>query len=206
MTSELWSARAPSRVPILVSKLLHCLNDLLFRMPIGDLRIEIPLVVSNHPDAAPLAQVLRHPLPAPPVTPDTRRTPRRGCSAASTTSRSTSSCSLATCRSCPTTCAPPERPRDQHPPLVPAGFQGAKPYHQAHERGVKLIGATAHYVTGDLDEGPIIEQDVARADHAPSPTACGGGERRRGSGLSPAVRWYAEPRVLLNGHRTVVFR
>ena len=98
------------------------------------------------------------------------------------------------------------RGRHQHPPLLPAVLQGARPYAQAHERGVKLIGATAHYVTADLDEGPIIEQDVTRAGHEDSVSmlqAKGQDVERRV--LAQAVRWHTEHRVLLNGHRTVVF-
>ncbi len=93
-----------------------------------------------------------------------------------------------------------------HHSFLPS-FKGAKPYHQAFERGVKLVGATAHYVTADLDEGPIIEQDVMRVDHSAQPgPARHRRSRRRGQVLSRAVRWHSETRVLLNGHRTVVFR
>ena len=93
-----------------------------------------------------------------------------------------------------------------HHSFLPS-FKGAKPYHQAFDRGVKLVGATAHYVTGDLDEGPIIEQDVIRVDHGLRPgPARRRRPRRRGQVLSRAVRWHSESRVLLNGHRTVVFR
>ena len=93
-----------------------------------------------------------------------------------------------------------------HHSFLPS-FKGARPYHQAHERGVKLIGATAHYVTADLDEGPIIEQDVVRVDHTMTPDAlAAAGRDVEAQVLARAVRWHAEHRVLLNGVRTVVFR
>jgi formyltetrahydrofolate deformylase len=93
-----------------------------------------------------------------------------------------------------------------HHSFLPS-FKGARPYHQAHERGVKLIGATAHYVTPDLDEGPIIEQDVVRVDHTMAPDAlAAAGRDVEAQVLARAVRWHAEHRVLLNGARTVVFR
>ena len=155
----------------MVSKQLHCLNDLLFRTSTGDLQIEIPLVVSNHLDAEPMAESYGVDVPAPPGHPrhqGGRRGPAR--SSWSTTSASTWSCWRATCRSCPTTCAASLSGRaiNIHHSFLPS-FKGAKPYHQAYERGVKLIGATAHYVTADLDEGPIIEQDVTRVDHTLEP-------------------------------------
>jgi formyltetrahydrofolate deformylase len=93
-----------------------------------------------------------------------------------------------------------------HHSFLPS-FKGAKPYHQAHERGVKIIGATAHYVTHDLDEGPIIEQDIARVDHSQAPQALSAiGRDVECAVLARAVSWHANRRVLLNGHRTVVFR
>jgi formyltetrahydrofolate deformylase len=93
-----------------------------------------------------------------------------------------------------------------HHSFLPS-FKGARPYHQAHDRGVKLVGATAHYVTPDLDEGPIVEQDVIRVDHTMTPEAlAAAGRDVETQVLARAVRWHAEHRVLLNGHRTVVFR
>jgi formyltetrahydrofolate deformylase len=92
-----------------------------------------------------------------------------------------------------------------HHSFLPS-FKGAKPYHQAYDRGVKIVGATAHYVTADLDEGPIIEQDVHRVDHRMAPEALvRAGEECESRVLARAVRWHAEHRVVLNGHRTVVF-
>ena len=116
-------------------------------------------------------------------------------------------CSPATCRCSPTTCAArwPGRIINIHHSFLPS-FKGAKPYHQAHDRGVKLIGATAHYVTADLDEGPIIEQDIVRVDHSyDQDQLVAAGRDVEAQVLSRAVRWHSEPRVLLNGHRTVVF-
>jgi len=93
-----------------------------------------------------------------------------------------------------------------HHSFLPS-FKGAKPYHQAHERGVKLIGATAHYVTADLDEGPIIEQDVARADHSKTALELAAiGKDTENQVLGRAVKWHSEHRILLNGHKTVIFK
>ena len=169
----------------------------------------IPAVVSNHDD-------LRGPVESagiavPPRPGDARRarpTPSGACSTSCTSCRSTSSCSPATCRSCRTTPARRSAGRaiNIHHSFLPA-FVGAKPYHQAHVRGVKLIGATAHYVTSALDEGPIIEQDVARVDHAMAPSdLAAAGHDVEAQVLARAVRWHAERRVLLNGDRTVVVR
>ena len=155
----------------MVSKFGHCLNDLLYRTRSGLLDIEIVAVVSNHPDLRPLTQsygIDYHHLP---VTAETKaQAGGASCWRWSSTTRSTWWCWPATCRCCRTTCAPSCAGRviNIHHSFLPS-FKGAKPYHQAHDRGVKLIGATAHYVTADLDEGPIIEQEVARVNHSHSP-------------------------------------
>jgi formyltetrahydrofolate deformylase len=208
MTYELWSARKPYRTLIMVSKQLHCLNDLLFRTTTGDLQIEVPLIVSNHLDAEPLAKTYGIDFEHIPVTPDTKvqaemklleRVDELGIHLV-VLARYMQILSDGLCRNLA------GRAINIHHSFLPS-FKGAKPYHQAHERGVKLIGATAHYVTGDLDEGPIIEQDIARVDHTLGPDQLvAAGRDVEAQVLSRAVRWHSQTRVLPNGHRTVVFR
>ena len=117
-------------------------------------------------------------------------------------------CWRATCRSCRTTCAASSRAaRSTSTTRFLPSFKGAKPYYQAHDRGVKLIGATAHYVTADLDEGPIIEQDVARVDHSATvEDLTAQGRDTESQVLARAVKWHSEHRVLINGHKTVIFK
>jgi formyltetrahydrofolate deformylase len=208
MTYELWAARAPYRTLIMCSRQLHCLNDLLFRTTTGDLNIEVPLVVSNHQDAEPLVRSHGLEFRHIPVTPETK-----GEAEAELMSlvdelgvhlvvlaRYMQILSDDLCRRLS------GRAINIHHSFLPS-FKGAKPYHQAFERGVKLIGATAHYVTGDLDEGPIIEQDVARVDHTLSPDQLVAvGRDVEAQVLSRAVRWHSQTRILSNGARTVVFR
>ncbi|MET0524105.1 MAG: formyltetrahydrofolate deformylase [Nocardioides sp.] len=208
MTFELWDARAPYRTLIMVSKHLHCLNDLLFRHSTGSLQIEIPAVVSNHLDAEPLARAHGLDFVHIPVTPETKPQAEdqlRGLIekhqihlvvlARYMQVLSNDLCAELSGRSI-----------NIHHSFLPS-FKGAKPYHQAFDRGVKLVGATAHYVTADLDEGPIIEQDVVRVDHAfNQDQLVTAGRDVEAQVLSRAVRWHAESRVFLNGHRTVVFR
>jgi formyltetrahydrofolate deformylase len=208
MTYELWAARAPYRTLILVSKQLHCLNDLLFRTTTGDLQIEVPVIVSNHLDAEPLAKTYGIDFRHIPVTPDSkadaeaalvRLVDELGIDLV-VLARYMQILSDDLCRHLS------GRAINIHHSFLPS-FKGAKPYHQAFERGVKLIGATAHYVTGDLDEGPIIEQDITRVDHSLSPDQLvAAGRDVEAQVLSRAVRWHSQTRVLLNGHRTVVFR
>ena len=208
MTWELWDASAPYRTLILVSKFTHCLNDLLFRWSSGSLQIDVPAVVSNHPDAERLVSSYGVPFHHIPVTPDTKALAETALLSLVdeldihlvVLARYMQVLSDGTCR------ALAGRAINIHHSFLPS-FKGAKPYHQAFERGVKLVGATAHYVTPDLDEGPIIEQDVVRVDHGI------GAEQLVAAGrdvecqvLSRAVRWHSETRVLLNGHKTVVFR
>ena len=209
MTYELWAAQAPYRTLIMVSKQLHCLNDLLFRTSTGDLQIEVPLVVSNHRDAEPLVRVLRPRVPPHPGHARHQgRRPRPSCMQLVeeldidlvVLARYMQILSDDLCRHLS------GRAINIHHSFLPS-FKGAKPYHQAFERGVKLIGATAHYVTADLDEGPIIEQDVtAGRPHADPDQLVAAGRDVEAQVLSRAVRWHSESRVLLNGHRTVVFR
>ncbi|GAA5134916.1 formyltetrahydrofolate deformylase [Alloalcanivorax gelatiniphagus] len=208
MEFELWAAAAPYRTLIMVSKHLHCLNDLLFRASTGALQIEIPAVVSNHPDAGALAASYGVPFHHVPVTPATKAdAEERLMELVDETgahlvvlARYMQVLSDDLCRRLS------GRAINIHHSFLPS-FKGARPYHQAFDRGVKLVGATAHYVTGDLDEGPIIEQDVLRVDHGyDQDMLVSAGRDVEAQVLSRAVRWHAQSRVLLNGERTVVFR
>jgi formyltetrahydrofolate deformylase len=196
------------RALVMVSKFDHCLVDLLYRWQIGELPVDIPLVVSNHPDLAPLAA--RHGIPFVhlPVTPASKPAAEDKLLAlidehqidVVVLARYMQVLSDAFCTRLP------GRIINIHHSFLP-GFKGAKPYHQAYERGVKIIGATAHYVTGDLDEGPIIEQDVVHVGHAQTAedlVALGRDVER--TVLARAVRLHAEDRLALNGSRTIVFR
>jgi formyltetrahydrofolate deformylase len=208
MRFEVHDATAPYRTLILVSKDLHCLNDLLFRTSTGSLGIEVPAIVSNHPDAAAMAASYGVPFHHVPVTPDTKvEAEARLLELVGeldvhlvVLARYMQILSDGLCR------ALAGRAINIHHSFLPS-FKGARPYHQAFDRGVKLVGATAHYVTGDLDEGPIIEQDVIRVDHGyDQAQLVSAGRDVEAQVLSRAVRWHAQSRVLLNGHRTVVFR
>ncbi len=193
---------------ILVSKMDHCLEDLLYRQRTGELRKDVSGIVSNHPDMEPVAA--RHGIPyfLMPVTSDNKGTQEARLleliDATQTElvvlARYMQIFSDDMCKRLH------GRAVNIHHSFLP-GFKGAKPYHQAHTRGVKLIGATAHYVTGDLDEGPIIEQVVERVDHSYTPemlTSTGRDSERRA--LSTAVRLLLEHRVFLDEHKTVVFK
>ena len=208
MEWELHDARRKARLMVLVSKQGHCLNDLLFRVHSRQLPVDIACVASNHDDFAALAQsygVAFHHLP---VSGDNRGEQEKRIVDLVERER-IDLVVLARYMQIlsPELCdALASRAINIHHSFLPS-FKGAKPYHQAHQRGVKIIGATAHYVTRDLDEGPIIEQDVARVDHAMTPKEL----VRMGSDieslvLARAVRRHVEHRILLNGHRTVVFR
>ena len=208
MEFEIWEAAAPYRTLIMVSKHLHCLNDLLFRTSTGSLQIEIPAVVSNHPDAGDLVRSYGLDFHHIPVTPDTKPEAERQLRGLVhdldidlvVLARYMQVLSDDLCRHLS------GRAINIHHSFLPS-FKGAKPYHQAFDRGVKLVGATAHYVTGDLDEGPIIEQDVMRVDHAHAQDQLvSAGRDVEAQVLSRAVRWHSQSRVLLNGTRTVVFR
>jgi len=208
MTYELWAAQAPYRTLIMVSKQLHCLNDLLFRTTTGDLQIEVPLVVSNHRDAEQLVRSYGIDFRHIPVTPDTKAEAEAELIGLVDSldidlvvlARYMQILSDDLCRRLS------GRAINIHHSFLPS-FKGSKPYHQAHERGVKLVGATAHYVTADLDEGPIIEQDVIRVDHMLSADQLvTAGRDVEAQVLSRAVRWHSQSRILSNGHRTVVFR
>ncbi|MCW2946456.1 MAG: formyltetrahydrofolate deformylase [Actinoallomurus sp.] len=205
---RLYDLAVRPRVLILVSRQGHCLNDLLYRQRSGLLAIDIVAVASNHPDMRPLAQsygVDYHHLP---VTAQTRPAQEaeilslvEHCQADLVVlARYMQVLSDDLCAKLP------GRIINIHHSFLPS-FKGAKPYHQAHDRGVKLIGATAHYVTPHLDEGPILEQEVARVDHTHGPDELMAvGRDMECLALARAVRWHAEHRVFLNADRTVVFR
>jgi formyltetrahydrofolate deformylase len=202
MDAQFFDAAKPVRALLMVSKQGHCLNDLLFRHKSGQLPIEIPVVVSNHRDFQPLAESYSIPFIHLPITLDTKMAQEarlRDLLAEhrielTVLARYMQVLSPALSR------ALSGRAINIHHSFLPS-FKGARPYFQAHERGVKLIGATAHYVTDDLDEGPIIEQEVARVPEALTVV----GRDVECIALARAVRWHAEHRVLLNGNKTVVF-
>jgi formyltetrahydrofolate deformylase len=212
MSAQLHDAHKKPRVMLMVSKIGHCLNDLLFRYKSGLLPVEIPAIVSNHTDFYQLAasyNIPFHHLPlAAGATPEAKRVQEERVLEI-VRSNDIDLVVLARYMQIlsPEMCAAlTGRAINIHHSFLPS-FKGAKPYYQAHERGVKLIGATAHFVTGDLDEGPIIEQDVERVDHAMAPdTLTAIGRDVECVVLARAVKWFVEHRILLNGHKTVVFK
>ncbi len=208
MKCTLHSTQQPMRTVILVSKEGHCLNDLLFRWKSGLLPIDIRAIISNHRDFYQLAASYNVPFHYVPVTTNSKALSEakqleiieaEGVELV-VLARYMQILSDDMCRKLA------GRAINIHHSFLPS-FKGAKPYYQAHDRGVKLIGATAHYVTADLDEGPIIEQDVARADHSKTVedlTAMG--RDTESQVLARAVKWHSEHRVLQNGHKTVIFK
>ncbi|MER5361487.1 formyltetrahydrofolate deformylase [Streptomyces sp. NPDC002785] len=195
------------RVVLMVSKFGHCLNDLLFRSRIGALPIEIAAVVSNHTDFAELVASYDVPFRHIPVTKENKAAAeaellelvREESVELVVLARYMQVISDDLCKQLS------GRIINIHHSFLPS-FKGAKPYHQAHARGVKLIGATAHYVTADLDEGPIIEQEVERVGHGVTPDQLVAiGRDVECQALARAVKWHAERRILLNGRRTVIF-
>ncbi|MFD7894121.1 formyltetrahydrofolate deformylase [Streptomyces sp. NPDC059743] len=207
MDWEIHRAEERMRVVLMVSKFGHCLNDLLFRAGTGALPVEIAAVVSNHTDFAELAASYGIPFHHIPVTRDTKAAAeaellelvRAERVELVVLARYMQVISDDLCKQLN------GRIINIHHSFLPS-FKGAKPYHQAHARGVKLIGATAHYVTADLDEGPIIEQEVERVGHQVTPEQLVAiGRDVECQALARAVKWHAEHRILLNGHRTVVF-
>ena len=205
-----WSLNAVGqkvRTLLMASTSAHCLNDILFQQRSGTLPIEIPAIVSNHQDLAGLAGFYGIPFHHIPVTPDTKTQAEDKLRALmeehdielTVLARYMQIISDDLCAELT------GKAINIHHSFLPS-FKGAKPYHQAHARGVKLIGATAHYVTAALDEGPIIEQEVIRVDHARTPEQfVQMGRDVEGRTLAQAVQWHAEHRVLLDGNRTVVF-
>jgi formyltetrahydrofolate deformylase len=204
------TSHSPLETPpvlVLVSKLGHCLNDLLYRQSIGALSGTIAGVVSNHPDFEPLVSAYGIPFHYLPVSDENRQ------------EQETTICDLADSLGValvilarymqilsPEMVARLEgRAINIHHSFLP-GFKGGRPYHQAYERGVKLIGATAHYVTSELDEGPIIEQEVVRVDHRANPNELTAiGRDVECVALARAVQAHLSHRVMMNGNRTVVF-
>ncbi len=208
MTWRLHPAKALMRTVLMVSKEGHCLNDLLFRWKSGLLALDIRAIVSNHREFYQLAASYNVPFHHLPVTAhnkaqvEARQYEIIEAEQAQLVvlARYMQILSDDLCRKLA------GRAINIHHSFLPS-FKGAKPYHQAHLRGVKLIGATAHYVTADLDEGPIIEQDVARVDHSKTVedlTAMG--RDTESQVLARGVKWHSEHRVLLNGHKTVIFK
>ena len=208
MTWKLYDAKRKARVLIMVSKQGHCLNDLLFRANSGALPVEVVAVVSNHRDYEHMVTGYGIPFHYLPVTPDTKREQEKQVMALVENHRADlvilarymQILSDEFCRELE------GRAINIHHSFLPS-FKGARPYHQAHARGVKIIGATAHYVTAELDEGPIIAQDIEQVDHAMSANEL----TRVGSDieslvLARAVKYHVEHRILLNNHRTVIFR
>ena len=208
MTWKLHDAGRRQRVLIMVSKFGHCLNDLLYRYRTGYLPIEIPAIVSNHRDFYQLAAWHNIPFHHLPLTSETKaQQEARLLEIAEqekvdlvVLARYMQVLSPALCERMA------GRIINIHHSFLPS-FKGAKPYHQAHARGVKLIGATAHYVTSNLDEGPIIEQEAERVDHTMTPDDLVAiGRDIENIVLARAVRYHVEHRVLLNGGRTVVLK
>ena len=208
MDWKLHDASQPVKTVILVSKEGHCLNNLLFRWKSGLLAIDVRAIVSNHREFYQLAASYNVPFHHIPVTAATK--PQAEAKQLEIIEAEGSelvvlarymqvlSDDLCTKLS--------GRAINIHHSFLPS-FKGAKPYYQAHDRGVKLIGATAHYVTAALDEGPIIEQDVARADHTDTvEDLTARGRDTESQVLARAVKWHSERRVLMNGHKTVIFK
>jgi len=200
--------RRPKRVLIMVSKADHCLQDLLAQRRRGELDMDVVAVVSNHPDLAAVAKADGLPFHHFPITPETKpqqeaqvlRCIREYDAELVVLARYMQVLSEDMCR------AMAGRVVNIHHSFLP-GFKGARPYEQAHARGVKLIGATAHFATTDLDEGPIIEQALERVDHAFSPEQLlGTGRHVECLVLGRAIRYVLEHRVFINGLRTVVLR
>ena len=208
MEWDLYDTKVLPRVILLVSRFDHCLNDLLFRYRTGALKMQVPAIVSNHMDMASLAEWHKIPFFHVPVTKDTKpQAESRLLEIVDDTkadlvvlARYMQVLSDDLCRQLE------GRAINIHHSFLPS-FKGAKPYHRAHERGVKLIGATAHYVTADLDEGPIIEQTVERVDHSHTADEMVAiGRDVESLTLSRALKYHIEHRVFLNGNKTVVFR
>jgi formyltetrahydrofolate deformylase len=206
MTWDLVPLRAVRSI-VMVSKEGHCLNDLLFRQRSGTLPVDVTAVVGNHKDLAELAEFYGVPFHHVPVTPETKPEAEARLlelmaeteSELVVLARYMQVLSADLCRRLA------GRAINIHHSFLPS-FAGARPYHQAYARGVKVIGATAHYVTADLDEGPIIEQDVERVSHAHDVSELKAiGRDLESRALARAVRWHAEHRVLVDGRRTIVF-
>jgi len=204
---KFFNAEEPCKTVIAVSKEGHCLNDLIHRWKIGSLPIDITAVISNHETSKDLVEWNNIPFHFLPVTSDTKDKQEKlfkdiyqeTKSELIILARYMQILSPEFLNNLDGDCI------NIHHSFLP-GFKGAKPYHQAHERGVKIIGATSHYVTTDLDEGPIIEQDILRIDHSASPESMQeSGYDIESAVLLRAVRLFSERRILLNGLKTVIF-
>jgi formyltetrahydrofolate deformylase len=205
---QVHDTRIQPRVLVMVSKYDHCLNDLLYRYRTGALRMAVPAIVSNHLDLAGLAEWHKVPYFHVPVSPTAKAAAEaRILEIVEDTRADLIVLARYMQILSPDFCARyPGRIINIHHSFLP-GFKGAKPYHEAHRRGVKLIGATAHYVTADLDEGPIIEQAVERADHSMSPDDLAAiGRDVESITLARAIKLHLERRVFVNGLKTVVLR
>jgi formyltetrahydrofolate deformylase len=209
MSAHIDTVGRPLRTLVLASTAAHCVNDLLFRQRAGQLPIAVPLVLSNHSSLRDLAGFYGVPFESLPVTDAASKLAFEARVLRAVEQDDIELVVLARYMQIltPELCERLEGMAiNIHHSFLP-GFKGANPYKQAHARGVKLIGATAHFVTSDLDEGPIIEQNVVRVDHSRSPgelVAIGQDEESRT--LSQAVKWFAERRVLQDGARTIIFR
>lgn len=199
----------PLRTLVLVSRAAHCLNDLLFRERAGQLPVELPLVLSNHHDLASLAEFYGVPFESHPVVSQGQKLAFEDRILDAVDQFDIELVVLARYMQIlsPELCDRlAGRIINIHHSFLP-GFKGANPYRQAHARGVKLIGATAHFVTSDLDEGPIIEQNVVRVDHSRTPAELVSiGQDEESRTLTQAVKWFAENRVLRDGARTIIFK
>jgi formyltetrahydrofolate deformylase len=209
MTWHLDVVGRPLRTLVLVSTAGHCLNDLLYRQRAGQLTVDIPLVMSNHAELGGITEFYGVPFEHHPVKTPGQKLAFEDRVLEVVEQHNIELVVLARYMQIlsPELCAALSgRVINIHHSFLP-GFKGANPYKQAHARGVKLIGATAHFVTSDLDEGPIIEQNVVRVDHSRTPAelvAIGQDEESRT--LTQAVKWFAESRVLLDGARTIIFK
>ncbi len=199
----------PMRTLVLVSTAAHALNDLLFRQRARQLAVDIPLVLGNHPDLGELAAFYGVPFEAHPVSGADQKAALERRVLEVVQEEDVELVVLARYMQIlsPEFCAALSgRIINIHHSFLP-GFKGASPYKQAHARGVKLIGATAHFVTSDLDEGPIIEQNVVRVDHSRTANELMTiGQDEESRTLTQAVKWFSERRVLLDGARTIIFK
>lgn len=212
MNAQLHDAGKKPRMMLMVSKIGHCLNDLLFRYKSGLLPVEIPAIVSNHTDFYQLSASYNIPFHHLPLAAGASAEAKRAQEERILEIVKSNDIDLVVLARymqilSPEMCAALKgKAINIHHSFLPS-FKGAKPYYQAHERGVKLIGATAHFVTSDLDEGPIIEQDVERVDHSMgTDTLTAIGRDVECVVLARAVKCFVEHRILLNGHKTVVFK
>jgi formyltetrahydrofolate deformylase len=209
MTWQLDTVGRPLRALVLASTAAHCVNDLLFRQRGGQLSVDIPLILSNHGTLRDLADFYGVPFESRPITDATTKAAFEARIIEAVEQYDIELVVLARYMQIlsPELCRRLEgKAINIHHSFLP-GFKGANPYRQAHERGVKLIGATAHFVTSDLDEGPIIEQNVQRVDHAQTPAQLVSiGQDTESRTLTQAVTWFAENRILLDGPRTIIFR